>query len=52
MLIMIECFFFSEGKRFKQSGIEDLLSEGSVVASGSMNDVMSDHHYNRALRAH
>ena len=44
--------FFSEGKWFKQLGIDDLLSEASVVASGSMNGVMSGHCYNRALRAH
>ena len=37
---------------FQQSGIEDVLSESDVVASGSMNSVISGKHYNRALRAH
>lgn len=40
------------GKRFEQSGLEDILIESSVIAHGSMKGVMSGHMYNRSVRAH
>lgn len=40
------------GKRFKMSGLEDILIEANVVAPGSMNGVLSGHMYNRSIRAH
>lgn len=40
------------GKRYRMSGLEDILVEAGVVAQGSMNGVLSGHMYNRSLRAH
>jgi len=40
------------GKRFQDSGLEDILIEAEIVAPGSLNGVLSDHHYNRSMRAH
>ena len=40
------------GKRFAQSGLEEILLESDTVAGGSIASVMSGHHYNRSIRAH
>ena len=40
------------GKRFQNSGLEDILIEAEVVAQGSVSGVLSGHHYNRSVRAH
>lgn len=40
------------GKRFKDSGLQDILIESGTVAEGSMNGVLNGHHYNRCIRAH
>ena len=40
------------GKRFQDSGFQDILVESEIVATGSLNGVMSGHHYNRSIRAH
>ncbi|XDV11366.1 hypothetical protein PO909_000329 [Leuciscus waleckii] len=40
------------GKRFKEAGLQDMLIESNVVAVGSINGVISGHHYNRSIRAH
>lgn len=40
------------GKRFKEAGLQDVLIESNVVAVGSINGVISGHHYNRSIRAH
>ena len=39
------------GKRFRDAGLQDILSELQVVATGSMNGVISGKHYNRAVRS-
>ena len=39
-------------KRFQESGIEDIIIESELVAAGSLNGVLTGHHYNRGLRAH
>ena len=39
------------GKRFRDGGLEDVLIESEVVASGSVNGVISGKHYNRSIRA-
>ncbi|XP_071817001.1 uncharacterized protein [Apostichopus japonicus] len=38
------------GKRFRDAGLEDILIESGILASGSMNGVMNGKHYNRATR--
>jgi hypothetical protein len=48
----VMCFLGVIGKRFKLSGLEDLLVEAQVVVVGSLNGVMSGSNYNRAIRAH
>lgn len=40
------------GKRFGDAGLQDILIESKVVAPGSINGVISGHHYNRSMRAH
>ena len=40
------------GKRFQNSGLEDILIEAEVVAQGSVSGVLSGHHYNRSVRVH
>ncbi|XP_056105946.1 uncharacterized protein LOC130084505 [Rhinichthys klamathensis goyatoka] len=40
------------GKRFGDAGLQDILIESEVVAPGSINGVISGHHYNRSIRAH
>ena len=40
------------GKRFKDAGLTDILIESQVVAEGSINGVISGHHYNRSIRSH
>jgi len=40
------------GKMVAGSGFEDILIEAGVCASGSINQVMSGAHYNRAIRVH
>lgn len=40
------------GKRFKEAGLQDILIESNVVATGSINGVMTGHQYNRSIRAH
>ncbi|XP_071849790.1 uncharacterized protein [Apostichopus japonicus] len=38
------------GKRFGDAGLRDVLIESGIVASGSVNGVMTGKHYNRATR--
>lgn len=40
------------GKRFGDAGLNDILTEAEVVASGPINGVISGHHYNCGVRAH
>ena len=40
------------GKRFKCSGLEDILIESDVVASGSIKGVIEGKQYNRDVRTH
>ena len=40
------------GKRFGDAGLQDVLIEYEVVAPGSINGVISGHHYNLSMRAH
>ena len=40
------------GKRFAESGLNDLLIESEVCAAGSLRGVMEGRHYNRAVRIH
>lgn len=40
------------GKRFGDAGLQDIVIESKVVAPGSINGVISGHHYNRSMRAH
>ncbi|KAL1268455.1 hypothetical protein QQF64_033818 [Cirrhinus molitorella] len=40
------------GKKFGDAGLQDILIESEVVAPGSINGVISGHHYNRSMRAH
>lgn len=39
------------GKRFGDAALQDVLIESEVVATGSMNGVISGKHYNRAVRS-
>ena len=39
------------GKRFQDSGLEDILIEADIVAPGSIEGILSGHHYNRSIRA-
>ncbi|XP_041466296.1 uncharacterized protein LOC121416845 [Lytechinus variegatus] len=47
-LSMLACV----GKRFGDAGLENLMIESNIVAQGSINGVLSGHHYNRSIRAH
>ncbi|KAJ8034973.1 hypothetical protein HOLleu_22029 [Holothuria leucospilota] len=40
------------GSRFGEAGLRDLLIESDIVAQGSINGVLSGHHYNRSVRTH
>lgn len=40
------------GKRFANSGLQQLLVDGDVVSAGSANAVLDGKHYNRAVRSH
>jgi len=40
------------GKRFQDSRPEDILIEAEIVTPGSLNGMLSGHHYNRSKRAH
>lgn len=46
------CYLGILGKRFGDAGLQDILIESEVVAPGSINGVISGHHYNRSMRAH
>ena len=35
------------GKRFQDSGLDDILIEADIVAPGSIKGILSGHHYNR-----
>ena len=39
------------GKRFGDAGLQDVLIESGVVASGSVTGVLNGHHYNRSIRS-
>lgn len=45
-------FLSTIGKRYEESGLEDILVESGVIASGSLKGVLSGHMYNRSIRAH
>jgi hypothetical protein len=45
-------FLSTIGKRFQNSGFEDIVIEAGIVAPSSIDGVMSGHHYNRSMRAH
>lgn len=45
-------FMSTVGKRFKNAGMVDILIEAEIIAEGSINGVVSGHHYNRSIRAH
>ncbi|ESP01341.1 hypothetical protein LOTGIDRAFT_157520 [Lottia gigantea] len=40
------------GKRFQDAGLNDILVEAEIIASGSVNAVMEGKHYNRCMYAH
>lgn len=40
------------GKRFRDAGLQDILIESEIVATGSVNGVLTGKHYNRAVRSH
>lgn len=40
------------GKRFENSGLQDVMVESGVVGASSVASVLSGKHYNRAMRAH
>ena len=40
------------GKRFKDAGLRDMAVESSIIAEGSVEQVMSGKKYNRAIRFH
>ena len=49
----IACTFLAViGKRFGDAGLEDLIVEAEIVASGSVKKVLEGKHYNRAMRMH
>ncbi|XP_046569800.1 uncharacterized protein LOC124278096 [Haliotis rubra] len=45
-------FLGAIGKRFGDAGLRDIAIESNLVAEGSINGVISGHHYNRSLRCH
>ena len=40
------------GKRYQDSGLEDLLIESGVYAAGTTSALMKGNSYNRGVRAH
>ena len=40
------------GKRFQEAGLQDILIEAGIVATGSVTGVMNGHNYNRSVRCH
>jgi len=40
------------GKRFADAGLQDILIESEVVASGSINGVKNGHRYNGNIHSH
>ena len=40
------------GKRFRDAGLENILIESDVIATGSVNEVLEGKHYNRSIRMH
>lgn len=40
------------GKIFADAGFQDIMIESEVVAAGSIDGVITGHHYNRSIRAH
>ena len=48
----ISSVFAVFGKHMKGSGFEDIVIEASVCSSGSLQNVLSEKHYNRELRVH
>ncbi|KAL2102045.1 hypothetical protein ACEWY4_003806 [Coilia grayii] len=40
------------GKLYADAGLQDILIESELVAVGSIDGVISGHHYNRSIRAH
>lgn len=49
----MECSYMGAiGKMMKGSGMEDLIIESGICASGSINQVILGKHYNRAMHVH
>ena len=46
-----QCLHVS-GNGFGDAGSENIMIESNIVAQGSINGVISGHHYNRSIRAH
>ena len=46
------CFMGALGTMMTGSGFEDVILDAGICASGSINQVVSGKHYNRALRTH
>ena len=44
-------FLGTIGKRFQDGGLRDVLIESNIIATGSVNAVLSGKHYNRSVRA-
>ena len=40
------------GKGFRDAGLKDICIEASIDAEGSINGVLDDKHYNRAVKVH
>ena len=40
------------GKRFRDAGLQDIMTESQILAEGSANRVMSGQQYNRSMRCH
>lgn len=40
------------GKMYRDAGLEEIMIQAEVVATGSINGVMNGHHYSRSVRAH
>ena len=51
LVIRLGAFLGCIGKRFGDAGLQDVLIESEVVATGSMNGVISGKHYSRAVRS-
>ena len=49
---MVCAFLAAIGKRFSGAGLEDVLIESGIVATGSVSGVLQGKHYNRAIRTH